>query len=470
MRMPQTWLSRWIVVLVLAAIWIVWETGPSGRLQSAIQAQQDTWTTDTARRMGIRLAETRDASGSPAYPVQAGDLLFFTNASGSFGAKNTLDAVVVVDAKTRKPVGMSNIEPDWAEGYVSHGITVSPDGKYVYLPSISPGDGTRGKNPSRLLVLDARTLKISQIIVSGGERPHHAKLFVDHTGASRVLVEDFNWSDNSGNGKGFFILDHTDHNKVLGGMLPGQFRGNPYAGFTSPDGRYIYYGMPAPDRRIRGDMVGWVAKVDMQTMKVAQAIPLDNADPIWTVFSKDGKYAWVSQAGHDGDSKITKIERATDPKGMDKVVGESPAGPGVYGLALTLDGSEIWTADKGEGTSAAKRRTTVTVVDADKMFVKRTIETGCRINDHLIMSPDGGEMWAMCNGSQEIVVLDVKSYAVKGRIPMPNQGAVHGGTFVSYSSGPGGAIVAEAVSDQNGLQGSARTAYMQGKPWVPPTR
>jgi DNA-binding beta-propeller fold protein YncE len=333
--------------LLVAGCVIASYLGVAGGALSVVSAQQDTWTTDTARRMGIRLAETRDASGPPAYPVQPGDLLFFTNASGSFGAKNTLDAIVVVDAKTRKPIAMSNLEADWAEGYVSHGNTVSPDGRFVYLPGIAPGNGLKGKNPSRLLVLDARTLKIHQIIVSGGERPHHAEVYVDHTGVSRVLIEDFNWIDDSGNGKGFFILDHTNNHKVLGGMLPGEMRGNPYSGFTSPDGRYIYYGSPSPDKRVRGEIYGWLAKVDLQTMKVVQALPMA-ADPIWTVFSRDGRYAWVSQAGHDGNSKVTKIERATDPKGMDKIVLESPAGPGVYGMALTWDEREIWTADKGE--------------------------------------------------------------------------------------------------------------------------
>lgn len=457
------------VIAVVAGCVVASYLGLSSGGSAVVGAQQDAWTTDTARRMGIRLAETRDASGQPAYPAQPGDLLFFTNSSGSFGAKNTLDAVVVVDARSRKPIAMSQLEPDWAEGYVSHGITVSPDGRFVYLPGIAPGAGLKGKNPSRLLVLDARTLKIHQIIVSGGERPHHAKVYVDAGGVSRVLIEDFNWIDDSGNGKGFFILDHVNSNKVMGGMLPGEFRGNPYAGFTTPDGRYIYYGMPSADKRVRGEILGWLAKVDLQTMKVVQALPMA-ADPIWTVFSRDGRFAWVSQAGHDGDSKITKLERDVTGKAPDRIVMESPAGPGVYGLAITLDNREIWTADKGEGTPAAKRRTTVTVVDADKMFIKRTIETGCRTNDHLILSPDGTEMWAMCNGTQEIVVLDVKTYELKGRIPMPNQGAVHGGTFVSYARGAGGAVTAEVVSDQNGLQGSARTAYLQGKPWMPPAR
>jgi hypothetical protein len=56
-------------------------------------------------------------------------------------------------------------------------------------------------------------------------------------------------------------------------------------------------------------------------------------------------------------------------------------------------------------------------------------------------------------------------YELKARIPMPNQGDSHGGSFVSYTQGPGG-VVGETVSDQNGLHGSARNAALKGTPWV----
>jgi hypothetical protein len=81
------------------------------------------------------------------------------------------------------------------------------------------------------------------------------------------------------------------------------------------------------------------------------------------------------------------------------------------------------------------------------------------------MSPDGQEMWATCNTSHEIVVLDSKTHAIKTRIPMPNQGDSHGGVFVSYARN-GNGVAAEVVSDQNGLQGAALSASLRGTPWV----
>jgi DNA-binding beta-propeller fold protein YncE len=425
-------------------------------------AQQDNWTTDAARKIRLRLVESRNASGPPAYPVEPGDLLFFTNVGTAYGASNPNNSVVVINAKTKKPIGISNLEPAWSERWTSHGIGVSPDGKYVYLPGMAPTSAT---NPGSLLILDGRSLKIHQIITSPAQRPHHVKNFEDWMGRKRVLVEDFNWLGSGAmaapDGTGFYVLDHTDDNKVVAGMTPGDLRGTPYAGFTAPDGRYLYYALPGPEFRLAPELKGWLAKIDMQTWKVVQNIPM-GAYPIWTVFSRDGKYAWTTQAG---DAKVLKLERGNAPGQADKVVGEARTGPGPYGLAISIDEKELWVADKGEGTLPSQRQTTVTVIDTGTNQVKRTIDTQCVTNDHVILSPDGTEVWATCNGSHEVVVLDTKTYAIKTRIPMPNQGDSHGGTFVSYTKSPSG-IVAETVADQNGLHGSARDAARKGTPWA----
>ena len=445
------------------ALLIVWKVDVGDVTGSIARAQGDNWTTETARKYGVRLVETRDASGAAAYPVAAGDLLFFTNVGTSYGGMNTRNSVVVINAKSRKPIAVSDLDPAWTERYVSHGIGVSPDGKYVYLPSIAPA---RATNPGSVLVLDARTLKIYQIISTGGQAPHHVKNFEDSTGKQRVLVEEFNWIQtglgaHDANGTGFYVLDQTDNNKVVAGMGNGEVRGTFYAGFTAPDGRYLYYSLPGPNMRdsIRGR--GYLAKIDMQTWKMVQSLPMGSY-PLWTVFTQDNKWAWITNSG---DSKVVKIERATAEGQVDKVAGEVPTGPGPYGLRMSIDDKELWVADKAEGTPG-QRGTTVMVIDAEKNQVKRTIPTNCITNDHLIISPDGQEMWATCNQSHEVVVVDAKTYEVKARIPMPNQGDSHGGSFVSYTQGPGG-LVAETVSDQNGLHGSARDAARRGTPWAP---
>ena len=455
--------GAWVLSGLVFALLIAWGLGLVDRTGVIVRAQGDNWTTETARKYGVRLVETRNASGAPAYPVAAGDLLFYTNVGTSYGGTNPKNSVVVINAKTRKPLAVSDLDPAWTEKWVSHGIGVSPDGKYIYLPSIAPA---RAANPGSVLVLDTRTLKIYQIISTEGQAPHHVKVYEDWTGKQRVLVEEFNWIQSglgahNATGTGFYVLDHSDNNKVVAGMGNAEVRGTFYAGFTAPDGRYLYYSLPGPDMRtsIRGR--GYLAKIDMQTWKLAESLPM-GAYPLWTVFTQDNKWAWTTNSG---DSKVVKIERAMAAGQVDKVVAEVPTGPGPYGLRMSIDDKDLWVADKGEGL-AGQRGMTVTIIDAEKNQVKRTIETKCVTNDHLILSPDGQEMWATCNQSHEIVVLDAKTYELKSRIPMPNQGDSHGGSFVSYTQG-GGGLVGETVSDQNGLHGSARDAARRGTPWVP---
>jgi DNA-binding beta-propeller fold protein YncE len=184
--------------------------------------------------------------------------------------------------------------------------------------------------------------------------------------------------------------------------------------------------------------------------------------PIWTAFTQDNKWAWVTQSG---DNKVMKIQRASAPGQAEKIVAEVPTGPGPYGDAMSYDDKDLWVADKGE-TIPGQRGTSITIIDPEANKVKRTIQTGCITNDHLILSPDGSEMWATCNQSHEIVVLDTKTYEMKTRIPMPNQGDTHGGSFVAYTQGPNG-LVAETLSDQNGLHGSAREARRRSMPAAP---
>ncbi|OFV96002.1 MAG: hypothetical protein A3H28_13295 [Acidobacteria bacterium RIFCSPLOWO2_02_FULL_61_28] len=449
------------LVAILGALLVAGSIATRGRQGAVALAQGDNWTTAAAQRLGIRLLETRDPSGPPAYPVAPGDLLFFTNVGTSYGAQNTTNAVVVINAKTKKPIVVSDLDPLYTEKFTSHGIGVSPDGKYIYLPSIASINGPEGKIPNSTLVLDARTLKIYQVIASGGP-PHHVKAFRDPAGKPRVFVEDWTWNSPAMNGKAFYVLDPTDNNKVVAGMLGAEIHGATYAGFTTPDSKYLYYSVPPPHRgELITNIQGWLAKIDMETWQVVQSIPMKRY-PLWTVFTKDGKWAWVT---HSAEETVLKIQRGTAPRERDKVVAEVPTGPGPYGMRMSIDDKELWVADKGE--LGPRDGATITIIDTEKNQVKRTLPTNCLRNDHIIISPDGQEMWATCNSSFEIVVLDSKTYDVKVRIPMPNRGDSHGGVFVSYAGSPRG-IVAEVVSDINGLHGSALDAYLKGTPWVAP--
>ena len=118
---------------------------------------------------GIKVVQTFDASGKPAYETKGGDLLFFTNASVSYNSTADHPMVIVINARTRKIIAISEIDMP----STPHGITLSPDGKYIYLPSgPSTGNG-RGSAPTA--VVDAKTLKLAALINTGGET-HHTQI------------------------------------------------------------------------------------------------------------------------------------------------------------------------------------------------------------------------------------------------------------------------------------------------------
>jgi DNA-binding beta-propeller fold protein YncE len=445
-----------VIVIAALCLLIGWAVLTRDRPPFVARAQAplaSNWTTPEAQRLGIRLIDARDPSGPAAFPVAPGDLLYFTNA-GSRGP-NPKNSVVVINATTKRPIGISDIDPHYVEQYLSHGIGASADGRYIYLPNIEGIYTPGARTPNSTLILDGRTLKIYQVITSGGT-PHHAKAFRDSAGRPRVLIEDWTWNTAVMNGQSFYVLDPSDNNKVVAGMTPAEIHGGTYVGSTTPDGKFLYFSVPPPYRaELINELSGWLAKIDMETWKVVQSIPMKRF-PLWTVFTKDGKWAWVSSASEEN---VAKVQRAAAARERDRVVAEVKAGKGPYGLRLSIDDKELWVADKGElGPGPGQ---TITIIDTETNQVKRTLQTNCLSNDHIVISPDGSEMWAACNASNEIVVLDAKSYEIKVRIPMPNSGSPHGGVFIQYGGTPTN-VTAELVSDINGLQGSALDAYLKG--------
>jgi hypothetical protein len=141
---------------VLSVVWSIARAAPTERAALAQANQGDNWTTPEAQRLGVRLLETREARGPSAYPVRSGDVLFFTNSGTNFGAKNPKNSVVVVNATTKQPIAVSDLDDRYTSSYSSHGIGVSHEGRYVYLPSMD--NISNPWIPEYTLILDARTL------------------------------------------------------------------------------------------------------------------------------------------------------------------------------------------------------------------------------------------------------------------------------------------------------------------------
>ncbi len=387
-------------------------------------------------RLGIIVGELKQPAGKALLTPKAGDLYFFSNASTTWGATNTKNAVWVIDAKTRKTV--AEVSPPDGAGYSSHGIAVSGDGKYIYLPML-------GK-VNHIKVMDGRTFEVVQTITTLG-RQHHQKLWHDPiTNKDLIIGEDFGWSFT---GSGVYVLDPSQNNAVVGGLSRGDISGNPYVTTPSPDGKFIIVTVPAAMSALRDKMEGTLMKIDPKNWTVLGAVPM--IDPIWAEVSLDGKFAYVTSGG---TAKLIKV----DLEKMEEV-GEVMTGPGPWGARISYDQSKLYTADKGEGPGFNQQGRSSTIIDLQTLGVIDMLPIGLT-TDHVIMSPDGKEMWFTSNAEHGIWIYDT----VTGKMEVikdPADGDVHGGVFVQYTDDGKGGVKGEVVSDYSGLHGSALAAQIK---------
>jgi DNA-binding beta-propeller fold protein YncE/plastocyanin len=392
--------------------------------------------------LGVRLVETRDSSGPAILKPQNGDLYYFSNESTTWGATNTRNEIVAIDAKdakAKKVIARSELPDEYAVNRSSHGIGVSADSKWIYLPSI-------GSDRNFLLVIDGRTLKLHKVYESLG-RPHHVNNFTAPDGRELIMIVDFGWN---WTGSGAWVLDPSNDNQVVAGLSRADFSGHPYVGTAEVAGQYMYFTVPPATSALREDMEGSLMKVDLKTWKVVAAVPVH--DPCWVEPTQDGSTVWVTECGA---SKVAKV----DTKTM-KVVAELATGPGPWGARLSYDESKLYVADKGEARGYGQQGRTMTIIDTAASIVSNVVPIG-RTTDHVLISPDGKEIWAMSNADHGIWVIDDETEEVKQIIKMPADGDTHGGTWVRYfadtANGAGG-IGGEVVSSYTGLRGTALAA------------
>ncbi len=426
------------------------------------------WDTEWSQLMGVRLLQTFDSSGPALWDAGKHPLVYFASEGPGYGGLTsdvTLPGYHAIDAKTREVLAAPhfNIGPSAKESkethdvegqfFEPHGLGVSPDGQYVYIPTAAGTSFSGSKEAGRLLVINARTGKLAQVLQVPG-RPHHIKSFVDHHGNDRVLA--YSWRH------GAYILDPNDNNRVVGAVPNSELRGEGYLAFVDHSGKWLFYSVRPP----RGvEAQGTVAIIDTEDWSYVRNIGIEDSSPIFVAFSGDGKTAYDT-GGHE--SIVAKIDMSEeDPSDWEMVKFARAGTEGPYGLNLNWEEDMIITIGKGEGSH--NKGITVGLVDPRMVGRARPfgeVYTGCLRADHCILNPDPetNELWISCNSSFETVILDLSkretrgefspSDYVKARIPSPNGGSTHNGAFVQYNS----ACPVRVLADQNGLHGSALQA------------
>lgn len=378
-------------------------------------------------------APTPNLAEIPAtYDPQPGDLLFYTNASISYNSQARHPWVVVIDAKTKKIVAGSEI-PEVLTS--PHGIGVSPDATQIYLPAgsaqpnfVAAADGTRFAGG--VTVVDAATLKTIQSIDTV-DAPHHMQ----------ILNDEYVMSDAWGTDQILFTLDPDDGNKMVNEIAAAPFEGRPYIGFPSPDGKYIYMTVRPPQDSTEKE--AWISRVNLSDWSVEKIV---NVGPgaVWTNFSRDGQYAYVTIGEEDWVVKVDLAQK--------KVLGKVSSGRGPYGAILSPDEKTLFVVSKGEG-GHGQRGATFVVIDAQAMRLLEErpscLAFVCQA-DHPILSPDGTELW-IDNNMGYLDVFDAKTFEMKAEITMPLLADPHGGVFVQYDNAGEGHVVMDTGGPHGGV-------------------
>ncbi len=409
----------------------------------------DGWTTPLAEQLGVRLVQRFDSSGEDAWDPLAHPNVFITTEGPGYGgllSGVTQPGIAIIDSDTREVVAHQSYDVlalGWENVFEPHGLGVSPDGQWIYLPSGEGSFSSVGKG--RLLVINARTLKLDKILGLRGQ-PHHAKSFTMPDGTGLAYV--YGW------GQPMFAMDPSDDNRVVGGLDFNAMGIEGYLYFASPEGDEIIASGRFRRGVARNELHGNVmVRIDTSDWSLIDYVPVADSTPVWVSFSADGENAYFS-GGHS--SLVFKYDRIGD-----EVTSHARAGvEGPYGVHLGWDDTFLYAVGKGEGSH--NRGKVLGLINTDLMDRSTRpmdqFTTNCLRGDHgtLHPDPDANELWITCNSSFEIVVFDLDRNEVSARIPMPNGGSTHSGSFLQYAGWNG-----EVVADQNGLQGSALTLKRQ---------
>ena len=398
--------------------------------------------------------------GEPKFEPQKNHTYFYENLGNSAnlavleeGASNAKSTQIVVgDAATHEIIASYELPVELRAAV--HTTVMSPDGKYVYIvgskPKSEPTDQLLALDaPATLIKADALTLQPIKQITMGG-RLHHGQTFRD----KYVLLDTFSRDPD---GLDIMLLD-TETDEIVGGVRDEDLGGSSYTAWTDDEFIYLLMEPTGYASHRSSGMVGainlykgvlttlkpfWVAKIDPDTWEVVREYPYSGFRGDWIVIDSKSEYMYVTAAG---TSNVTKVNLETGT-----IAWAAPAGISPYGASLTADESEIWIANKGETTGHFGRTISVLATDTGRQL--ETLFSGYEV-DHVLLSPNGKEVWATSNGEGRIYVFDAETREKKTVIQMPQNGDPHGLVWVHYDEDGNPRV----VRDQGGFRGGINPA------------
>lgn len=408
-------------------------------------AKPSGWETEEAIRGQLTLLAQFDSSGPNAWDQVKHPTVFIS--SLSYPVKRDEGKIYgngfyIIDAKTKEVV--TSRVYDLGEEVTSypHAAATSPDGKWIYFMQADRPAATKVQR-NLIMIVNAQTLKLDKVLQHPTQRMHHVGAFKDYAGNDRVIIN----LGFGANGGPHFLLDPKNDNKVVQAITFDNVRpmGHPYTA-PSPDGKFLYISMGAPEIREADAYAASIAKWDIEK-KTATIIHGAGNHPIGITSTVDGKFTFVV----DGTNSIVfKIDNKEN-----KVVAKTSAGvAGPYGARLNWDETMLFTVGKGEGSH--NRGGVLGAIDTKTFTQTRALpqmpivlfkpgdeKTVVASVDHAVLNPDPAvnELWVTNMGGNNVIVMDLATYKVKDWIVTPNGGNTHGGSFVRYDASFNGELL-----------------------------
>jgi len=377
--------------------------------------------------------------------------------------------IIAIDAKTMEVIAWKEFSEQLKGN--PHTSPVTPDGRYIYAsgPPLTNFedieiDESRADNtgctspvcsaiPTTVVKVDTRTLDPVKVITFPG-RQHHGHVFRDKYMLFDTFIRDEDGLDT-------FLFD-VETDQVIAGVRAEELGGSPYTAWVDHDHEHIYQLLEPPgygDRKVfdgfltahwfrQNDVTAlrpfWIAKIkvseDLKHWEVVKEYPYFGGRANWIQISPDNRFMYITPSVRN---IVSKISLESGHK-----IWTTPVGDGPYGLELSADGNEVWVANKGETTGMWGN--SISILDARSGIRKGLINTGFT-TDHIILSPDGKEMWTSANGSGKYYVYDAKTRKEKAEIAMPGYGDPHGVPFVYYEDEGKGRLVVDQNGYHNGI-------------------
>ncbi len=461
--LPREWLESLAMVRENQAEQLEFVKTPRDLQIEAIEtfaSVQETWTRraeegNLTSHYQTQVIATFDP-GEPKFQPEPGKTYFYENVGTTSSPSVLFDGyvppesnqIVVGDAATHEIIASYMLPLNLRA--VVHTSMMSPDGRYAYIIGARPGGdidtSTFLGTSATLLKVDALTLQpIKQIAIGG--RLHHGQVFRDY-----IMIDYF---ARDPDGLAIALLD-PETDEIVSGVKDADLGGYVYTAWTDKDYEYIYALMEpagyAPGRatgmrsaidmyqgRLMAARPFWVAKIDPETWTVLQEYPLPGYRPNWLIVDTAKEYMYVVNSL----SNASKININTG-----EVVWSNGTGIGPYGASLNADETELWVADKGEAAHHLGR--TITIIDTESGHAVETLYASYKA-DHVLLSPNGKEMWSTSNGEGRIYVYDVETRELLKVIEMPGNGDAHGLIWVHYDENGEPSTVRDQGNFHNGI-------------------